>query len=309
MLFCSDQGEGTTIKVSLAEKTCSSSASVTQETDDYESEDDSTLQSTSNEAAATDSSIEIQSPTGIQIDNSEVIAIGKTTGIIVMRDKDIQKREARWRIRKLFRNSVQKIQGRERNERNMESYAIKRALQLQSDGQICFTPVSENIDASYPPCPEDFVPDFSFNKGWAKRPQVGKMYGPKYLEPYKIEIENLYNCGEHDKKNKMSPAQMLERIQCQHPKEFCLPSENDIRAYINKLQMSKKKGGGEKTEKVADQYTSFLQDLAHNNPDMKPAEALLITKNNFPIESNPNLPTDSKIKSKFSYCKTRLNKR
>jgi hypothetical protein len=42
---------------------------------------------------------------------------------------------------------------------------------------------------------------------------------------------------------------------------------------------------------------------------MKPAEALLITKNNLPIESNPNLPTDAKIKSKFSYCKTRLNER
>jgi hypothetical protein len=34
----------------------------------------------------------------------------------------------------------------------MESYAIKRALQLQSDGQIFFTPISENnIEASYPP--------------------------------------------------------------------------------------------------------------------------------------------------------------
>jgi hypothetical protein len=76
----------------------------------------------------------------------------------------------------------------------MESYTIKRAPQLQSDGQICFTPISENnIEASYPPCPADFVPDFVFNKEWAKRQQVGKMYGPKYLEPYKVEIENLYN--------------------------------------------------------------------------------------------------------------------
>jgi hypothetical protein len=62
-------------------------------------------------------------------------------------------------------------------------------------------------------------------------------------------------------------------------------------------------------EKVADQYTVFLSDLAHNNPEMKPAEALLITQNNFPIESNPTLPLDAKIKSKFSYCKSRFNKR
>jgi len=41
MLFCSDQGKGTTIKASLTEKTCSSTAPFTQETD-YESEDDTT---------------------------------------------------------------------------------------------------------------------------------------------------------------------------------------------------------------------------------------------------------------------------
>jgi hypothetical protein len=51
------------------------------------------------------------------MDYSEVTAIGKTTGIIVMRDKDIQNREARWRTRKLFRNSLQKIQKRERNKK------------------------------------------------------------------------------------------------------------------------------------------------------------------------------------------------
>lgn len=133
---------------------------------------------------------------------SEVTTIGKTTGITVMCDKAIQKRGARWRTRKPFCNTVQKIQKRETNKRNMESYAIKRALQLQNDGKICFTPISENnIEASYPPCPADFVPDFVFNKGWAKRPQVGKMYGPKYLEPYKVEKENLYNFGEYEKQN------------------------------------------------------------------------------------------------------------
>lgn len=106
----------------------------------------------------------------------------------------------------------------------------------------------------------------------------------------------------------MSPAQMLERIQFHHPKEFCLPSENHIRSYIKNYKRPKKEGG-EKTEKVADQYAAFLQDLAHNNTDIKPAEALLITKNSFLIESNPNLPTNAKINSKFSYRKSRLNNR
>ncbi len=43
---------------------------------------------------------------------SEATAIGKTTGITVMRDKDITKCGARWKTRKQFRNTVQKIQKR-----------------------------------------------------------------------------------------------------------------------------------------------------------------------------------------------------
>jgi len=38
------------------------------------------------------------------------------------------------------------------------------------------------IQARYPSS-EDFVPDFVYNRRWAKRPQVGKMYGTKHLEP------------------------------------------------------------------------------------------------------------------------------
>ena len=56
------------------------------------------------------------------------------------------------------------------------------------------------------------------------------------------------------------------------------------------------------------QYFAFLEELAQNNPDMKTAEALLITKNSFPIEININLPTDTKIKGKFSYWRRVLIK-
>ena len=60
---------------------------------------------------------------------------------------------------------------------------------------------------------------------------------------FRSEIAELYLLGEEDKKNKKSPAQMLEIITQKNPKEFCLPSENDIRSEINKLQTTKKKKG------------------------------------------------------------------
>jgi hypothetical protein len=57
-------------------------ATIRQETDDYEPEKDttlafSTLQSASNEAGSTDLSTEFQSPTGRQMDYSEITRIGK----------------------------------------------------------------------------------------------------------------------------------------------------------------------------------------------------------------------------------------
>lgn len=55
------------------------------------------------------------------------------------------------------------------------------------------------------------------------------MYGLKYVETYRGDIESLYNFGEEDKKNKKSPAQMLEYLESRYPNEFCLQSENDIK--------------------------------------------------------------------------------
>ena len=68
------------------------------------------------------------------------------------------------------------------------------------------------------------------------------MYGTKYVEDYQSDIKSLYNCGEADKKNKKSPAQILDILESRYPNEFCLPSENDIRTKINKLQTKKIRG-------------------------------------------------------------------
>jgi hypothetical protein len=65
------------------------------------------------------------------------------------------------------------------------------------------------------------------------------MYGTKYVEDYQSDIKSLYNTGEADKKNKNSLAHMLEILESRYPNEFRLPSENDIRPEINKLQTQK----------------------------------------------------------------------
>jgi hypothetical protein len=93
--------------------------------------------------------------------------VGKLTGIKVVPDKNIVQRKRSWKKRTINLTSVTRIENNP-IKKNIETYAIRRALQLQSEGQISFTQVSDNVDEMYPSCPEEFAPDFEYNSGWAK---------------------------------------------------------------------------------------------------------------------------------------------
>lgn len=88
---------------------------------------------------------------------------------------------------------------------------------------------------------DSYVSKEKFSPGWARRPKQGSMYGPKNMEPFSADIKRMYEEGEADKANKKGPAQMLEHLRAAHPTNYQLPSENDIRVEINKLQTQKKK--------------------------------------------------------------------
>ena len=134
------------------------------------------------------------------------------------------------------------------------------------------------------------------------------MYGTKYVEDYRSDIKSLYDSGEADKKNKKSPAaQMLENLESRYPNEFCLPSENDIRTEINKLQTQKKsaaKDNRPRGSKDDDEQTNFIKELALSNPSLKPTAAVAALKARFVVVTL----TDAQIKNKFSYYKARANK-
>jgi hypothetical protein len=179
---------------------------------------------------------------------------------------------------------------------------------MQTHGILQFHTAQDNCDSSGALVSQEFLVPVQLYDGWARRPKNGEMYGPKYMEEFCSAIEELYLLGEEDKKNKKSPAQMLEIITQKNPKEFCLPSENDIRAEINKLQTTRKKkkdgtSTGQKQKTTDDVYATFLKALATDQPNLLPAKALQLTLENFPTESNPQRPYDLAIKSKFSYYK------
>jgi hypothetical protein len=221
-------------------------------------------------------------------------------------DNALTKRSAKWK-KKTISSAVTTVDFLNRHK-DMKTYAMKRALQLQDAGDIVFRSISDNADVSTDSylTQEDYI-DPIFRCGWAKRPKVGQMYGTKYVEDYRSDIKSLYNSGEDDKKNKKSPAQMLEILESRYPNEFCLPSENDIRTEKNKLQTQKKSAARDnrpRGSKDDDEQTNFIKELALSNPSLKPTAEVTALKDRFSV-----VPlTDAQIKNKFSYYKAKANK-
>lgn len=83
----------------------------------------------------------------------------------------------------------------------MKTYAIKQALKMQDEGAISSSQASDNVDHSALPPQEFQAPEFT--SGWAKRPKIGKMYGPKYIESYReIIVEAQSRRGRQEKQKK-----------------------------------------------------------------------------------------------------------
>ena len=81
-----------------------------------------------------------------------------------------------------------------------------------------------------------------FEAGWASTPPHGRMYGRKYIEPFKDDIVKMYTEGVKDSSRRLGPGRMLEHIRRKNPGRLDLPSENEIRQAITTLVAKAKKG-------------------------------------------------------------------
>lgn len=213
--------------------------------------------------------------------------IGKVTGIYIYNDVQLATRKKRWK-KKCKSSNPSHVKNSAVKKKNLTNYALRKAWDLQLNGANQGDKAENTLEKSLASVPENYSVPHKFPKGWAKRPKNGHMYGPKHVLTYRPDILEMYNLGEKDKKNKRSAAQMLEMLSIKYPNEFCLPSENDIRVEINRLQTKKKSlDSAPKGDKVKD---------------------IFIT-NQFPRNEHPNLPSHSKIKGKFSYQKRCARKR
>ena len=95
---------------------------------------------------------------------------------------------------------------------------------------------------------KDYIPThkFVFDSSWACRKGYGKLYGKRYMNIYKEELLKLFEAGIIDSAKKMNPAKMREQLMSMFPHRFSIPSETEIKKFINlesqKLKYRSKKG-------------------------------------------------------------------
>ena len=107
----------------------------------------------------------------------------------------------------------------------------------------------------------------------------------------------------------MGPGRMLEMLCIKYPGRFDLPTENKIRQEITKLKNQASQRlleGGEPTaldvNSGADGCEAALSRFVEEDPTIKPRAALVRFRDEVPN----SLLTDTQIKTKVSYIKSRV---
>jgi hypothetical protein len=231
---------------------------------------------------------------------------GFVTEVLVYTDRQLKKRAKR--SKKKIKVTHCKLAG-QLNKKNVLTYALKKPSKCRRMEFCNSTQLKTTVTVQGHWSHKSFWCLCSYTTDGPGGRKMEKCTGQNIWKSF---AQKSGNCicwvRKIKKKHKKSPAQMLEIITQKNPKEFCLPSENDIRAEINKLQTTRKKkkdgtSTGQKQKTTDDVYATFLKALATDQPNLLPAKALQLTLENFPTESNPQRPYDLAIKSKFSYYK------
>ena len=99
--------------------------------------------------------------------------------MLVYSDWRLKKRTNSWK--KKIKVTHCKVAG-QLNKKNVVTYALKKTIEMQTHGVLQFHTAQENCDSLGAFVPREFSVPVQFYDGWARRPKIGEMYGPKYME-------------------------------------------------------------------------------------------------------------------------------
>lgn len=245
--------------------------------------------------------------------------IGKVTGVTIVSKGQLFKRTREWVEHKHY--TVPNVATcTQCTNRNCVSYAIRRALTMQSVGNLVIIGASNGIMANTlttSNATNRNIP-YIFEAGWACRPLRGQMYGQNYIDLYADDIKAMFELGEQNSSEKKSPRQMLEQLHLLYPGRYNFPGENSIRQQITKLikQSSKAEQNCNqhnndnatannniqqpRREKFTARHNTFLLHLVQADANTKPRHAVQQFRATF---DDAQHMTDSQISSKFSTLK------
>ena len=161
--------------------------------------------------------------------------------------------------------------------------------------------------------------DYQFESGWAVTPNYGRMYGKKYIGPFKKDILTMFQHGENDKRLRMGAARMLEKLKVKYPTRLDIPPESEIRQLITStIAMNKRSNGESVTSKsihgISQPYLSTIVRIFNNsNGQIMPKEACESFLKSHPPndESSTHVlsyPSMKQVKSKISSLKAAFKK-
>ena len=177
---------------------------------------------------------------------------------------------------------------------------------------------------------KDYLPTHKipFNLSWACRKGYGQLYGETYMEPYKDELLKMFEHGNKDSAKKMNPGKMREQLMIMFPHKFSIPSETEIKKFINsesqKLKYkSKKKNSSEQRGRkpkgsIEQMWISSLKPIVENHISESPEAIYKRFLSSF-LDDEKNHPPDlpktgdggfnkKKIKTTIYQIKTKMKK-
>lgn len=98
--------------------------------------------------------------------------------------------------------------------------------------------------------------------GWARRPKHGETLGVKYSNNFGEEIKEMWDRGEKEKAEKMSPGQMLSEILDKNPNITDLPGITDMAMSVQRVVNK-----GKATKKAAAEGATAVPPSSSHAPD------------------------------------------
>jgi hypothetical protein len=137
----------------------------------------------------------------------------------------------------------------------------------------------------------------------------------RYIEPFKVEITDMFIAVRNDKSKRMGAGRMLQKLRATHPQRFDLPSETEIRQAITTL-MAKEKSGKDVTLKTRQNsmhpyYLRSIIIMYNDDPKIMPKNAWALFIAQHPPPSNheelneitQTYPKESAVKTKIYWCR------